>query len=344
MVNGLRFWTLGRSFCPNAEPDTRQNGYVFAATRVRPSALLGTDFLPATKQNIVSADWLTARKTLENHEVETDTPSVSADKYPISVLWDGIGVVEAQHGSDLIERIRAVLRAVWANQADAIEGELCDLLGVPDLEMWLQQPNRFFTRHLAQYTQNKRQSPIYLPLSIPSGNYTIWLYYPKITEQTLYKVLTDYIAPKQKTVQNDIRSLENNPNLDGKGQKQLNDCRQIAHELEDMKNDLAQLAPQYQPNLDDGVLITACPLWRYFRQPKWRKACEETWRSLDKGEYDWARLAMGFRRDQVRKKCVHDLSIAIAHDLENLCELQPKEKKTRKKRTLEQNTAIMLDL
>jgi hypothetical protein len=53
---------------------------------------------------------------------------------------------------------------------------------------------------------------------------------------------------------------------------------------------------------------------------------------LQKGEYDWAHLAYSIWPDRVRKKCVKDLSMAIAHGLEDICEVKPKvtkEKKTK---------------
>ena len=51
---------------------------------------------------------------------------------------------------------------------------------------------------------------------------------------------------------------------------------------------------------------------------------------LEKGEYDWAHLAYSIWPDRVRKKCKKDLSMAIAHGLEDICEVKPKEKKEKK--------------
>jgi hypothetical protein len=51
----------------------------------------------------------------------------------------------------------------------------------------------------------------------------------------------------------------------------------------------------------------------------------ETWEKLEKGDYDWAHLAMAYWPDRVREKCCTDKSLAIAHDLEDLYE-PPSEK------------------
>jgi hypothetical protein len=45
---------------------------------------------------------------------------------------------------------------------------------------------------------------------------------------------------------------------------------------------------------------------------------KETWQKLEKGDYDWTRLAMTYWPDRVREKCLTDKSLAIAHDLEEL--------------------------
>jgi hypothetical protein len=61
---------------------------------------------------------------------------------------------------------------------------------------------------------------------------------------------------------------------------------------------------------------------------------EESWKKLEKGEYDWAHLAYTLWPDRVREVCKHDRSIAIAHGLEELCEVEvPAAKKRRKKKS-----------
>ena len=97
-----------------------------------------------------------------------------------------------------------------------------------------------------------------------------------------------------------------------------------------MKKDLLRItALPYKPKHDDGVLITAAPLHNLFRHTKWRKSTEDCWKALEKGEYDWAHLAYSIWPDRVTKKCKKDLSMAIAHGLENICEIKPKEKKAK---------------
>ena len=70
---------------------------------------------------------------------------------------------------------------------------------------------------------------------------------------------------------------------------------------------------RYRPHPDDGVQISAAPLWALFRHKPWQKILKDTWSKLEKGQYDWAHLAMHTWPERVTKKCESDKSLAIAH-------------------------------
>jgi hypothetical protein len=152
-----------------------------------------------------------------------------------------------------------------------------------------------------------------------------------LNDQTLYKVVNDFLIPKQEDVADQIKKLANNPHLDNRGKMELLELQEMMHELKEMENGLLDVAAlPYKPNHDDGVLITAAPLHKFFRHSKWRKATEDCWKSLQEGDYDWAHLAYSIWPERVTKKCRKDLSMAIAHGLEGICEIKPKEKKAKK--------------
>ena len=259
------------------------------------------------------------------------------EEYPVPLRMDGLAVVEPGNPSDMMHGIRATLRYVChgqaegqAEQADALERELAALLGVDDLADYLSHPNRFFAAHLAQYTQNKRIAPIYWPLSVPSGQYTVWVYYPRLNDQTLYRIVSDYVRPKQADLTDDIRRLESGGVLTDKDRRLLADWQLLRAELAQMETDLLRVADlPYRPNHDDGVLLTAAPLHSFFRNRKWQQATEAAWQELQQGTYDWAHLTLPIWTDRVTDKCKTDLSMAIAHDLEAICTVKPKEKKER---------------
>jgi len=56
------------------------------------------------------------------------------------------------------------------------------------------------------------------------------------------------------------------------------------------------------------------------------------WKKLEAGEYDWAHLIYTLWPERVREVCQRDCSIAIAHGLEELCEVEEKVSKKKKRR------------
>ena len=82
------------------------------------------------------------------------------------------------------------------------------------------------------------------------------------------------------------------------------DTKRLLEELCEFRDELQRVAGlPYKPNLSDGVLITASPLWNLFRLPNWRKDLEECWKKLEAGVYDWAHLAYSIWPDRVREVC-----------------------------------------
>ena len=72
---------------------------------------------------------------------------------------------------------------------------------------------------------------------------------------------------------------------------------------------MLRIAPTYRPNHDDGVQITATPLWPLFRHKPWQKTLKETWAKLENG-----RLQLGAPRHGLlarpRQRGVQDRQIA----------------------------------
>jgi hypothetical protein len=258
--------------------------------------------------------------------------------YPISIPADGILVDDISNSRSLFKSIYKVIYQIWPTCCDNILNELVEIGKLNSIEEYFSNVNGFFDFHYKRYTKSRREAPIYWPISNASGSYTVWLYYPKLTEQTLVSVINNYLQPKIDEVKSQIKPLEYNSNLDTKGLKELNALNDFDQELEEMKKELLHItALPYKPNHDDGVLISAAPLHNLFRHTKWRKSTEECWKALEKGEYDWAHLAYSIWPDRITKKCKKDLSMAIAHDLEDICEVKPKVKKPKKENKLKPN-------
>lgn len=233
--------------------------------------------------------------------------------------FGGILVDDQGHPHDLARLIEEVLTRVEAPVPE-------------DVRRWLQRD--FFPHHLKQYSKSRRKAPIYWPLATASGSYTLWIYYPSLTNQTLYTAINDFVEPKLKQVGADVTALRNKGGSRTRDdEKQFESLQAFELELIELRDTLLGLAPTYKPNHNDGVQITAAPLWPLFRHKPWQKLLKDTWTKLEKGNYDWAHLAMNYWPERVREKCKTDKSLAIAHGLEDLYVAPPpKQKKARKKK------------
>ena len=219
------------------------------------------------------------------------------------------GVADVDSSGGLIETIIALANTEVAEQ--------CLLLvGAGDWKTYLEKPSQFFATHYDQYSQNKRYSPIYWPLQSSSGSYTLWIYFQRLNEQTLYTSINDFVEPKLENIATDINSLVNKPDRSSHEEQNLARLNDFESELKDFRDELLQLAKFWKPNLNDGVQITAAPLWRFFKHKPWQKKLKKTWEKLESGEYDWAHLAYNIWPERVLKKCHQDRSIAIAHGVE----------------------------
>ena len=232
----------------------------------------------------------------------------------------GILVDDQGHSEDLTRLVEEVMARVEVPVPENVRSQL---------------QRDFFTFHLQRYSKSRRKAPIYWPLTTISGSYTIWIYYPSLTSQTLYTAINDFVEPKLKRVDTYVTELR------GKGttrsreeEKQFEGLQSFELELIELRDLLLKLAPSYRPNQDDGVQINAAPLWPMFRHKPWQKVLKDTWTKLEKGEYDWANLAMNYWPDRVQEKCKTDKSLAIAHGLQHLYmepEAQPKKARGSKK-------------
>jgi len=235
----------------------------------------------------------------------------------------GILVDDPGHPHDLARLVETVLERVE--------------MPVPqDVRAWLRKA--FFPFHLQQYSRSRRKAPLYWPLSTPSGAYTLWLYTPSLSSQTLYAALNDFIEPKLHDLGRALTVLRGKGAArSGAENKEMASLQDLEIELIELRDTLRDLAPGYRPNPDDGVQISAAPLWPLFRHKPWQKVLKETWDKLRKGDYDWAHLAVSYWPARVREKCRTDKSLAIAHDLEALyVEPEAKPKKTRGRKKVDE--------
>ncbi len=213
------------------------------------------------------------------------------------------------HGLDLVQQALTVLAQVAGAQAEAWQQELEGLLG-SDLRTWYRRT--YFERHLKRHSKSRRKAPVYWQLGTSSGSYSVWLYYPRLTKDSLYRVLNETVKPKVQQEEQRLAQLRQAQARASEVEAQ----ETFVEELRSFQEEVARVAPLFDPNLDDGVLLNAAPLWRLTPHNGWRKDSKAAWEALAKGEYDWAHLALKLWPERVIPKCAKERHLALAHDLE----------------------------
>ena len=169
----------------------------------------------------------------------------------------------------------------------------------------------FFPHHLRQYSRSRRKAPIYWPLSTASGGYTLWLYCPALTDQTLYTAANDFVGPKLEETSRLAAVCRSSTSRSRDEERRPEELQDLEAELKELQDGLLRLAPNWKPYQNDGVQITAAPLWRLFRHRPWQIVLRETWEKLEKGEHDWAYLAIyPYWPNRVAQKCRTDTIVS----------------------------------
>lgn len=258
---------------------------------------------------------------LQNTQGLPARPGDVPTAYPICIPWDGILVDDPNHPLDFEHCICDVIGRIRNGKyghltVEAIEDEACEILGVKSIRDYFRKPAGFFADHLRRYSKSRRQAPIYWLLSAGSGSYSTWLYYHRFTQDTLYRVLRDFVEPRIQQAEREQFELESQGSLSGEDATRLQEAQTLLQDLRILKSELDLVAPVWNPNLNDGVIINHAILWRITPYTPWQKKCKECWDKLVKGDFDWAHLAFHLWPERVIPKCTTDRSLAIAHGLE----------------------------
>ena len=259
-------------------------------------------------------------------------PVVSQGEEPcpaqLAVPSDGIMTNEEESPLCLASHVREMMIWLWGDRADDMEYELCQLIGCKSLQAYLSSPTGFFDYHFKRYTKSRRKAPIYWLLASEDGTMEYWVYYPKLSKNTLPQLI---IQLREKGEQLRTRL---NAALAAHDKTQETQVRAEQEQVEGMMEKLNRIIEAgYVPNHDDGVPVTAAPLQHLVASRLWRAECEKNMELLAKGDYDWSHLAMSMYPARVAQKAKKDWCMALTHGLEHICENKPKEKKTRKKKT-----------
>ncbi|MCK1365186.1 BREX-1 system adenine-specific DNA-methyltransferase PglX [Bradyrhizobium sp. 62] len=249
-------------------------------------------------------------------------PAVTAGSQPAAMGDDlltystngVVGVDDKGHPADVVMRLQEL--CVAPDGVDRIAAYGSEL-GANDLRAYLRY--EFFPTHVQVYSANKRKAPIYWQIATTSGRYAVWLYIHKLTSNTLYVVQNDCIAPKLAHEQRQLDQLRVEAGPNGARGKEIEEQELFVQELKTLLEDVNRVAPLWNPDLKDGVIINFAPLWRLVSQNRtWQKELRSTWDAIVAGRYDWSHLSMRLWPERVLPKCAVDRSVAVAHGLEKV--------------------------
>ena len=179
----------------------------------------------------------------------TKSPGMLPEGAQLFNAHEAVLVDEQGHPYDLVHLVEDVLGRVNAPVPD-------------DVRRWLRK--NFFASHLKLFSKSRRKAPIYRPLTTASGSYTLWLYYPGLSSQMLYTAINDFIEPKLKQIGSDVTALRNKGAARSRDdEKQFEALQYFELELIELRYSLLKLAPTYKPNQNDGVQVSAAPLWPF---------------------------------------------------------------------------------
>jgi hypothetical protein len=241
-------------------------------------------------------------------------------EYPILFPEDGILVDDPGHPRDITAAVRAVFDAVFGLSADAFLQEAAALVDPRghDLRRWL--ASGFFEHHLKRHSKSRRKAPTLWQLGVASGRYCVWGYAHRLTRDSLFAIQNDVVAPKLAHEERRLSSLlaQAGPTASAHDRAEIVAQEEVVDEIRTFVEELRRVAPLWNPDLDDGIVLVMAPLWRLSPHKVWQKELKGRWDKLVAGKYDWAHLAMHLWPERVLPKCATDRSLAIAHDLEDV--------------------------
>lgn len=221
---------------------------------------------------------------------EDGLPRVEAPHgYPLDLPPDGVLLDEEGRSWDIALRTQRAAEAAFEN-VDTVVEELETIVGT-DLRRYLRRT--FFKVHLARYSKSRRKAPIYWHLSVPSRDWGIWLYTPRLSRETLFAMVREARHKELSLIESVGRLRRDELSATGRERatlaKRLEGEERLLSEVHTFCAEAERVANVgWDPDLDDGVLLCAAPLASLF--PTWPEAAKAR-DELRKGNHAWASVS-----------------------------------------------------
>lgn len=216
--------------------------------------------------------------------------------YPLPLTSHRILVDEAGHSADIVALIEQAAEVLLSDSRRNL-GELLAMVGAKDLRGYLRKG--FFKQHLTRYSKSRRKAPLYWPLTVPSRDWTVWLYAPELSREALFAA-SRHAQRRYDAGEAEIRRLESAqlqastsgaPGSDvGRVRElaiRLDGERRLSEELRVLNRTLNRIAEcGWVPDPDDGFVVNAAPLADLL--PDWPRDPAATRADLRSGKLAWA--------------------------------------------------------
>ena len=146
------------------------------------------------------------------------------DDYPLNLPPLRLLIDEPGHQWDIAAAIERSAHAVFSEPEDILS-ELREIFRRSDIRDHLRK--QFFKDHLSRYSASRRKAPIYWPLTVPSGNWGVWVYAPVFTRETLYAVASE--AGRRERLASEAMTRLRREQRDGTGGRA---ARRVSEELD----------------------------------------------------------------------------------------------------------------
>ena len=210
--------------------------------------------------------------------------------YPIPLPSDWVLLDEPGSPLDLAAAVDAAAAAASPKGEDLL-ADAAAVLGRRSVREYLAK--QFFKDHISRYSKSRRQAPLYWQLTIPSGAWSAWIYAPMFSREMLFAVVREADRRLAAGAER-VRAWVLEQGATGNGRelsKRLDTERALIEQLTEFRNDIARIAGLgWEPDLDDGFVLNAAPLSRWFPKNTWKQASEALDEIRKGKKFGWATI------------------------------------------------------
>ena len=210
--------------------------------------------------------------------------------YPVELPSHGILHDDPGHPLDVVGAIeRAAGQIAGASLQLRFENELRDLR--------THLRSRFFAAHVRRYSASRRAAPIYWHLTVPSTDWGLWIYAPRLDREGLFAIAQAAQDKRQRLVSLAEQLRPSPSGTDRNQRERLEYLEALAAEVEVFGDHASQIAQSgWQPDLDDGAVLCAAPLEPLFHDRSWLQQVTKHRKELERGAYPWATVQRTYFR------------------------------------------------